>query len=924
MTVQNTIVKNVYVGNGSTTVFPFTFECNKAEHIQAFVKDAAGNISSTTNFKVNLDQKNVTYPNTGEPLPDGYKLIILRQLPLQQLLNLLNQGPFYAEDIEETFDEVVMMLQQMTERIGRSLAVSIDIDAENSFNTIIPLEAGKTFRVKDDGTGFEVTEDPGKVIDGAKALLKQTMEQAELAKEQAAASSQSAVSAQNAANTAEKIATDLGLVDEAVQTAVSSAEQASNSAATASNKADVATTKADIATAKASEASTSADTATQKAESASTSATNAAQSYANADAIATQLTEYLATKETLTAPAVDKTLLIEGAAADAKVVGELKGDLNQFILSDLIPFSIGTNYRYINADGSTTSSGSHTTYIFNASDIRELKSVRVFGTNINLLGIAFYTSDVLSADTFISGYRLGEADVRSNESYTYNNIDIPTNAVIICISNRYASGKDVAVDGVLMASAVDVVSNKKNIEALNTSVNSNTDEIDTIKEEALTKGTEWTELSNGTKYEGQMYSYVTGILYDDSSYCSTSLPCEPNTIYKLVGAKIGSGTTYPILFMGADGKVISVITDLETAYEVIVTTPENCAEIRYSQLWNNSSYKSYYGQYSGKETYVNTAELIEGINFYRSPKGTIGEYIIGEDSNGNQTVRNGSDSTFVNKDGVDYKLTFFQTDDAMENAAELRIQAFENGYDKSATYNMTCYHKFGHCNTVDYNKHNDCLIFGNGSGDYSLLGKFYIIPNAKALFIDNATAGQTFTLENTNAIEFDCSTYNFGAKLNALWGEQNGYHNNIAYLITDDNGTIRRILLGTGSTQRTYGVYTESNDGVFNGTFDVLDTYTHDDCEYRTCNQGSQYYNGKIVCGIGHDGLHVWAITLNDNNKKAYVDEYYQNMYDNELSGNSLSVNGLCIDSNGTMILGSTLLNANHSTMAIIYPKVSF
>lgn len=209
MTVQNTIVKNVYVGNGSTTIFPFTFECNKAEHIQAFVKDAAGNISSTTNFKVDLEQKNLTYPNTGEPLAKGDKLIILRQLPLQQLLNLLNQGPFYAEDIEETFDEVVMMLQQMTERIGRSLAVSVDIDAENSFNTIIPLEAGKTFRVKDDGTGFEVTEDPGKVIDGAKALLKQTMEQAELAKEQAAASSQSAISAQNAAAEAETSASSV-------------------------------------------------------------------------------------------------------------------------------------------------------------------------------------------------------------------------------------------------------------------------------------------------------------------------------------------------------------------------------------------------------------------------------------------------------------------------------------------------------------------------------------------------------------------------------------------------------------------------------------------------------------------------------------------------------------------------------------------
>lgn len=130
----------------------------------------------------------------------------------------------------------------------------------------------------------------------------------------------SMLNAQNAANTAEKIATDLGLVDEAVQTAVASAT-------TASNKANIATTKADVATTKASEANLAATTATTKAEAASMSATNAAQSYANADAVATQLTEYLATKETLTAPAVDKTLLIEGAAADSKVAGELIGEL---------------------------------------------------------------------------------------------------------------------------------------------------------------------------------------------------------------------------------------------------------------------------------------------------------------------------------------------------------------------------------------------------------------------------------------------------------------------------------------------------------------------------------------------------------------------------------------------------------------------
>ena len=92
---------------------------------------------------------------------------------------------------------------------------------------------------------------------------------------------------------------------------------------TATDKAAEAAASADVATQKA-------DVATQKADVASTSATNAAQSYTNADAIAAQLTEYLATKETLTAPAVDKTLLIEGAAADSKVTGFKLGKQKRF------------------------------------------------------------------------------------------------------------------------------------------------------------------------------------------------------------------------------------------------------------------------------------------------------------------------------------------------------------------------------------------------------------------------------------------------------------------------------------------------------------------------------------------------------------------------------------------------------------------
>ena len=69
-------------------------------------------------------------------------------------------------------------------------------------------------------------------------------------------------------------------------------------------------------------ASAAATTATNKAAAAATSATNAANSDASATATAAALTAYLADKETLTAPAVDATLTISGAAADAQVTGQ--------------------------------------------------------------------------------------------------------------------------------------------------------------------------------------------------------------------------------------------------------------------------------------------------------------------------------------------------------------------------------------------------------------------------------------------------------------------------------------------------------------------------------------------------------------------------------------------------------------------------
>lgn len=180
MTVQKDVTKNIYVGNGSTRTFPFTFECpaEHPEYIKVYLMQDDGTALATSDYQLDMDAKQITYPSSGTALPEGKKLVIMRELPLQQMMNLVNNGPYFAEDVETAFDECVMMLQQIAEKLNRSIIMSVDIDGDVFVNEV-PFEAGKSFRIADDGKSIVLTEDPARVIDGAKRLLTETTTKAE-------------------------------------------------------------------------------------------------------------------------------------------------------------------------------------------------------------------------------------------------------------------------------------------------------------------------------------------------------------------------------------------------------------------------------------------------------------------------------------------------------------------------------------------------------------------------------------------------------------------------------------------------------------------------------------------------------------------------------------------------------------------------
>lgn len=284
MTVQKDVTKNIYVGNGSTRTFPFTFECpaEHPEYIKVYLMQDDGTALATSDYQLDMDARQITYPSIGAALPEGKKLVIMRELPLQQMMNLVNNGPYFAEDVELAFDENVMAMQQIAEKLNRSIIMSVDIDGD-AFVNEVPFEAGKSFRIADDGKSIVLTEDPARVLPLAQGVYAQAQAQAQSAYASAVAAAKSedsaAASASEAGNSAQSASTSAASAAESAeltsgykQEALAAKADATASATNAKTSETNAKTSADNATASKEAAQSAATTASNFASAARNSA----------------------------------------------------------------------------------------------------------------------------------------------------------------------------------------------------------------------------------------------------------------------------------------------------------------------------------------------------------------------------------------------------------------------------------------------------------------------------------------------------------------------------------------------------------------------------------------------------------------------------------------------------------------------------
>lgn len=124
-TVENEISRNNYTGNGTTTVYPYTFRILNANEIRVIV----GGTTQTLNTDYSVSNVgttgggNITFVSAPGA---GAVVSFLRNVPLTQTTDYIPNQAISADVLERNFDKLTMITQMLEERADRSITLSQD------------------------------------------------------------------------------------------------------------------------------------------------------------------------------------------------------------------------------------------------------------------------------------------------------------------------------------------------------------------------------------------------------------------------------------------------------------------------------------------------------------------------------------------------------------------------------------------------------------------------------------------------------------------------------------------------------------------------------------------------------------------------------------------------------------------------------
>ncbi|MBP6014408.1 MAG: hypothetical protein KBA31_19425 [Alphaproteobacteria bacterium] len=125
MTLSTTTSRVSYAANGATTVFAFSFKVWAASNLKVYLRNNATLLDTLLTLGSDYTVDIVSYPNTGNVVffaapGSGQTVVIVRDMPLTQDLDLIASGAFAAENVEVQLDKLAAEIQTLRELVARS------------------------------------------------------------------------------------------------------------------------------------------------------------------------------------------------------------------------------------------------------------------------------------------------------------------------------------------------------------------------------------------------------------------------------------------------------------------------------------------------------------------------------------------------------------------------------------------------------------------------------------------------------------------------------------------------------------------------------------------------------------------------------------------------------------------------------------
>lgn len=136
MSITNTKAKSVYNANGTTIEWNlgFTYD-DTVSNVHIYIVDANDNETEITS-NYSIADGVLTYPTTDsglEPLAEGNKLVIVRDTPRTQAIELTSNGKLDGNVLEGGYDKLTLQVQELTEQVNRAIKFPVTEDSADNF-----------------------------------------------------------------------------------------------------------------------------------------------------------------------------------------------------------------------------------------------------------------------------------------------------------------------------------------------------------------------------------------------------------------------------------------------------------------------------------------------------------------------------------------------------------------------------------------------------------------------------------------------------------------------------------------------------------------------------------------------------------------------------------------------------------------------